>query len=130
MGIDPVHSTPFAEDGYLYGVDRQGSFAVSRCRPGDAFGLTFDLMPDRRGTQSGTAFVVKNRDRFFIFNDSGELVVARMDRTAYKEFGRVKVLEATTEGMGRLVVWSHPAFAHRCMYARNDDELVCISLAK
>jgi hypothetical protein len=27
------------------------------------------------------------------------------------------------------VVWSHPAFAHRSMYARNDKEIVCVSLA-
>jgi hypothetical protein len=27
------------------------------------------------------------------------------------------------------VVWSHPAFANRCVYARNDKELVCVSLA-
>jgi hypothetical protein len=27
------------------------------------------------------------------------------------------------------VVWSHPAFAGRCVFARNDKELVCVSLA-
>jgi hypothetical protein len=26
-------------------------------------------------------------------------------------------------------VWSHPAFAHRCVYARNDKEILCASLA-
>jgi hypothetical protein len=30
---------------------------------------------------------------------------------------------------GRAVVWSHPAFAQRSMYARNDHEIVCVSLA-
>jgi len=30
---------------------------------------------------------------------------------------------------GRQVVWSHPAFANQCIYARNDNELVCVSLA-
>jgi hypothetical protein len=28
----------------------------------------------------------------------------------------------------RDVVWSHPAFANRCIYLRNDQEIVCISL--
>jgi hypothetical protein len=28
------------------------------------------------------------------------------------------------------VVWSHPAFADRCVFARNDAELVCVSLAE
>jgi hypothetical protein len=30
---------------------------------------------------------------------------------------------------GKAVVWSHPAFAHRCVFARNDKELVCVDLA-
>jgi len=30
---------------------------------------------------------------------------------------------------GRPVVWSHPAFANKCVYARNDKEIVCVSLA-
>jgi hypothetical protein len=29
----------------------------------------------------------------------------------------------------RNVVWSHPAFADRMMFARNDKEIVCVSLA-
>ena len=39
------------------------------------------------------------------------------------------VLEPTDEAMGRQVVWSHPALANRCIYLRNDKELVCVSLA-
>jgi len=27
------------------------------------------------------------------------------------------------------VCWSHPAFAYRCVFARNDREVVCASLA-
>lgn len=30
----------------------------------------------------------------------------------------------------RDVVWCHPAFAERCMFVRNDEELICVSLAK
>ena len=26
------------------------------------------------------------------------------------------------------VVWSHPAFAYRCIFARNDQEILCASL--
>jgi outer membrane protein assembly factor BamB len=26
------------------------------------------------------------------------------------------------------VVWSHPAYANRCVFARNDQEIVCASL--
>jgi hypothetical protein len=27
------------------------------------------------------------------------------------------------------VLWSHPAFAHQAVYARNDKEIVCVDLA-
>ena len=36
----------------------------------------------------------------------------------------------TTSGEMRLVVWSHPAFAQRCIFARNDRKIVCVSLAR
>ena len=32
-------------------------------------------------------------------------------------------------GLGRKVVWSHPAYADKCVFARNDKEIVCASLA-
>ena len=31
---------------------------------------------------------------------------------------------------GRRVIWSHPAFANRCVYARNDKEIICVSMAE
>ena len=33
------------------------------------------------------------------------------------------------ECFGRAVVWSHPAFADKCLFARNDSEIVCINLS-
>jgi hypothetical protein len=38
------------------------------------------------------------------------------------------VLEPTGQSFGRPVVWSHPAFARRCLFARNEKELVCVDL--
>jgi hypothetical protein len=40
------------------------------------------------------------------------------------------VVDPTNECFGREVVWSHPAFANRCVFVRNDRELVCVSLAE
>jgi hypothetical protein len=41
----------------------------------------------------------------------------------------MKMLEPTSEAMGRTVVWSYPAFAQKCVFARNDKELICVDLA-
>ena len=39
------------------------------------------------------------------------------------------ILEPTGSAAGRTIVWSHPAFANKSMYVRNDKEIVCVSLA-
>ena len=59
-----------------------------------------------------------------------DLILARLSREAYAELGRMHLLDPTNECFGREVVWSHPAFAGRCVFARNDRELVCVSLAE
>ena len=43
---------------------------------------------------------------------------------------RCKLIEPTGAAFGRKIVWSHPAFADKCVFARNDKELICVSLAK
>jgi outer membrane protein assembly factor BamB len=128
-GLDPVFSTPFLEQGTLYGVSRDGKLSAVRMDDGKVLWSHFDLMPDRRRAQSGTVFLVKHEDRFFLATDTGELALARLTPEGYTELGRTKILEPTSDAMGRTVVWSHPAFANRCLYARNDQELVCVSLA-
>jgi hypothetical protein len=88
---------------------------------------------DYKGAGSGTAFLVKNGPRYFLFAETGELVIAELSPEplpkGYKELGRAKLLAPTGTAFGRKVLWSHPAFAHRCVFARNDTELRCYSLA-
>jgi hypothetical protein len=78
---------------------------------------------------SGTFFMARTPQQWVIFNDSGELILADLSPSGYKEASRAKILSAETPSMGRTVVWSHPAFANQCVFARNDKELICVSLA-
>ena len=77
----------------------------------------------------GTAFLTQQGDRFVIFNDQGYLILADLSPKGYREIDRAKVLEPTYSARGRTVVWSAPAYADRCAFARNDKEIVCVSLA-
>jgi hypothetical protein len=43
---------------------------------------------------------------------------------------RAHVLDPTHAAFGRKTVWTHPSFADRCMIVKNDNEIVCLSLAK
>ena len=72
---------------------------------------------------------MRHKPDYFLFGETGDLIQARLSPEGYTEIGRFHVLEPTQEVFGRQVVWSHPAFANRCVYARNDKELVCVSLA-
>jgi hypothetical protein len=41
-----------------------------------------------------------------------------------------RIIDPVNRDTGRLVVWSHPAFANRRVYARNDKEIICVDLAQ
>jgi outer membrane protein assembly factor BamB len=131
-GLYPVNSTPFIEDGIIYGVDQPGQLRAVKLETGErlweTFAPTTNLPREKSG--SGTAFLVKNGDRFFLFSETGDLIIAKLSPKGYEEISRGKLLAPTNEAFGRDVVWSHPAFADKCVFARNDKELVCASLAK
>lgn len=130
-GIFCATSTPFLEDGMIYGCDIETG-ALMGVRIEDGQRLWETHKPTIGGAQSGrygTAFLVKHEDRFFLFSETGDLILAKLSRSGYEELGRFHVLEPTNHTFGRRVVWSHPAFAGRCLFARNDKELVCVSLA-
>ena len=78
---------------------------------------------------SGTAFIVRNGNRYFLFNERGDLIIAGLSPSGYREISRAHLLEPTGEAFSRPVVWSHPAFADRAIFARNDNEIVCANLA-
>ena len=66
-----------------------------------------------------------------MFNERGELIIAHLSPRGYEEISRTKLLEPTMEQLRDRggVCWSHPAFANKHVFARNDKELVCASLA-
>jgi outer membrane protein assembly factor BamB len=74
--------------------------------------------------------VTKNGDRFFIFIEDVNLVTAKLTREKYEEVSRTKLIDAVGVGLGHKVVWSHPAYANKCVYARNDREIDCVDLVE
>ena len=130
---DALHSlisTPFLEDGYIYGVCSYGQLRCLKAATGERVWETFAATTDGTPVRWATAFLVKNGDRFFLANEKGELIIAKLTPKGYDEISRARILEPTSNDPRRTVVWSHPAFANRCVYMRNDREIVCASLAK
>lgn len=128
--ISVAHTGSLIVDGTLIGCDEKGWLRGVDLPTGRRLWETLDATHLERPENYGTAFLVRNGARWFLFTDAGDLVVAAIDREGYREHGRFHVLEPTGDAFGRPVVWSHPAFAQRSMFARNDKEIVCVSLAR
>ena len=75
------------------------------------------------------AFLIPHEDRVFIHNEQGELIIARLSPEGYEETSRALLVEPTREVRRRMTIWSHPAFAMKSVFARNDREIVRVSLA-
>ena len=128
-GLHSLMSTPFIEDGHIYGVC---SFGQLRCLGlGQGERVWETLAPTTRDGQPArwtTAFLVKHEGRFFIYNETGDLIIARLTPQGYEEISRAHLLDPTNRAGGRDVHWCHPAFANRSIYVRNDREILCADL--
>jgi hypothetical protein len=120
--------TPVIKDGYIYGVCANGELRCCDVKTGDQLWETYAAVGGKKA-DCGTAFLVPQGDRFVLFNDSGELILANLTPKGYAEIDRARVVGPVESSRGRQVVWAHPAFANRCVFARNNKEIVCVSLA-
>jgi outer membrane protein assembly factor BamB len=127
--LQGIISTPVIEGDYIYGVDSYGELRCLSLKTGDRVWEDLTAVPKARWS---TIHFVRHGERYFLFNERGELLIAKLSPRGFEEISRTKVLEPTTAQLNQRggVCWSHPAFANRCLFARNDNELVCVSLAK
>ena len=58
------------------------------------------------------------------------VIIGVLNAGVFALISRAHLLEPTNEAFGRPVVWSHPAYANKCVFVRNDKEIICASLAK
>jgi hypothetical protein len=130
-GLHSIMPTPFIVDGHIYGVCSYGQLRCLKADTGQRVweNLTATGADKARNARWANAFLIQHQDRFFIANEQGELILAKLTPQGYDELSRTHLLEPTGQAGGRQIVWSHPAFAHRCVFARNDKEIVCVSLA-
>jgi outer membrane protein assembly factor BamB len=129
QGISAVNVQPFVADGLVYGFHENGELRAMRLPDGD-FAWRGGGPLGGRPQGSGTAFITRHADRFFLFAETGDLVIAKLTPTGYEELSRAHLIEPTNVAFGRPVVWCPPAYANRSIIVRNDAELIRVSLAK
>jgi outer membrane protein assembly factor BamB len=131
--IDSVIGTPVIDGDYVYGLDTYGLLRCLELTTGKQVWETRALLNER--AQYGTAFFVRQGDRYFINTDRGELLIARLSPKGFEEIDRVQLLEPTHPGAGSrrektFTLWSHAAYANQHVILRNDKEIARFSLAR
>jgi outer membrane protein assembly factor BamB len=126
--LHSVMSTPMVLPDHIYGSCSYGQFRCLKTATGERVWETF-APTTGKSERWGNAFIVPHGERYFLFNEQGDLIIARLTPEKYEELSRVRLIEPNNHDARRPVVWSHPAFANRSVYARNDAEIVCASLA-
>jgi len=129
-GLHSIIPTPSFDGDYIYGVCSYGQLRCLKAETGERVWETFEATTGGKEVRWANAFLIKNGDRYFLPNEKGDLIIARLAPSGYHEISRTHLLEPTNTAAGRDVVWSHPAFANKSIYARNDKEIVCASLAE
>ena len=133
--VHSANATPMFVDGVVYGTDcNEGNLIAVNGNTGERLWETFAATKpgEKRFIKHGTAFLTRLGDsnRYLVMSETGDLQMAELTANGYKDLGRFHVLEPTSECFGRSVVWSHPAYADRTAYVRNDKEVVAVDLAK
>jgi outer membrane protein assembly factor BamB len=132
VDLHSIMPAPWIQDDHIYGICSYGELRCLELMTGKRVWETHAATAGK-SARWANAFLVPHAEsgRVFLFNDKGELIIARLTPKGYEEIDRAKVLEPTNPyGGGRTVVWSHPAFANGNMYARNDKEVVAVLLKK
>ena len=126
---DSLHcmiSTPVLQGDYIYGVDSYGELRCLDLHTGDRIWESLAAVPKARWAN---IHMVRHEDNIWMFNESGELIICKLSPRGFHEISRTKLIKPTRGQLNRGVCWSHPAFAYKHVYIRNDEELVCADLS-
>jgi outer membrane protein assembly factor BamB len=130
-GLHAVLATPVIDGDYIYGICSYGQLRALKLKTGERVWETQEVTRERRRWVSG--FIVRHGDRYFINNDRGELIIAKLSPERYQEISRTHLIKPTSPPGNRRelvnVNWVHPAYANKHIYTRNDEEIISVSLA-
>jgi outer membrane protein assembly factor BamB len=112
-------SQPLCRDGFGYLLDKNFGLTCFEMTTGTKQWVDGHRVTPRDSNPQATLVWIGDGDRALILNAAGELILARLDPKGYTELARSRVIDDT---------WAHPAYAGRCVYARNDHEILCREL--
>jgi formylglycine-generating enzyme required for sulfatase activity/outer membrane protein assembly factor BamB len=116
-----VMSTPLYRSGHGYLLDKRDGLVCFEWKTGKKLWDDGNRMtPKGRNSHATLVWLGEDEgDRALVLNSEGDLILTRLNTTGYQELARTNIIGPT---------WAHPAYAGDRVYARNDSELVCVSL--
>jgi outer membrane protein assembly factor BamB len=130
-GLHATINTPIVQGDYIYGICSYGQFRCLKAATGERVWETQSVTKEKARWASG--LMIRHGERVFINNDRGDLVIGALTPTGFHEISRTFLIKPTSPPGNRReltdVNWSHPAYANRHIYARNDVEIIAASLA-
>lgn len=128
--LNSIINSPVIANDHFYGACSYGEFRCLELLTGKRIWESLKPVGIERPARWGTVFVTPHEDRFFLFSETGELAIAKLSPSGYDEISRAKVIEPNGIDMRqRPIVWSHPAYAMKSCFVRNDSEVIRINLA-
>jgi outer membrane protein assembly factor BamB len=122
-----VMNTPVILDDFIYGVDSYGELRCLEFATGNRVWENLNAVKKNRWAN---IHFVQNGNKTWMFNEQGELIISELSPRGFKEISRTKIIEPTKEQLPRGVTWSHPAFANKHVFIRNDRELICVDISE
>ena len=121
-------STPLLQDGLVFSPTSKGQLLCLDAATGKQLWQADQVSESKSGASIHLTAVPSIRG-VFLFTDRGDLILSRLTAAGYQELSRFHLLDPTADYGRRKMAWVPPAYAGRCVFARNDKELVCASLA-
>jgi hypothetical protein len=127
QSLHAMIGTCIVQDNLVFGTDSYGEFRCLDATTGERIWENNMAVPRARWA---TIHMVREADRVWMFNERGELMITKLSRDGLQILSRSQLLEPTRDQLGQRggVCWSHPAFAEKSIFARNDRQLVRVSL--
>jgi len=121
-------STPLLQDGLAICPTSKGHLVCRNATTGKQLWQADQLSESKNGAGIHMTAVPAIRS-VFLFTDTGDLILSRLTAAGCQQLGRFHLLEPTADYGQRKMAWVPPAYAGQRVFARNDKELVCASLA-
>jgi len=112
-------------DGYVYGFDlKDAQSRLNRPSRGEFRCLEYETGKILWSTdQVGQANIIHADGKLILFNDRGEVILARASPKEYQELARAMLFEGE-------VCWTPPALHRGRLYLRNQGRAICLYLGK